>query len=108
MSHSDEDLTRLFAESRSSVSTEEFVTNVMTRIDRERRLRMLRKVALAILLVIVAAAATPYVVEGSLDVASRFVDGVAAFGAVLSSPAGWVCAIVAAVWVLRRARVIGR
>jgi hypothetical protein len=108
MSHSDEDLTRHFAKRHSSVSTEEFVTQVMTRIGRERRQRMLRKVTFALLLVVVAAAATPYAVEGSLAIASRFVDGLAAFGAALSSPVGWVCAIVLSVWVLRRAQIIGR
>jgi hypothetical protein len=108
MSNPDEDLTRLFAASDSSVSTEEFVTNVMRRIGRERRQRMLRRVALALLLVVVAAAATPYVVEGSLEIASRFVDALAAFGAVLASPAGWACTILLAVWVLRRAQVFGR
>ena len=108
MFDSDEDLTRLFAETHGYAPAEEFVTSVMTRIRRERRQRTLRYMALALLLVAAVAAATPYIAEGSLAIASRFVDGLAPFGAALGSPASWACALVLAVWVLRRVGVIGR
>jgi hypothetical protein len=108
MSHSDEDLIRLFAETHRSLPAEEFVTSVMTRIGRERQRRVLRRLTLALIVAVAAAAATPFVAEGSLEIGNRFVDGLAAFGAALGSPAGWVCSIVVAVWASYRVSVIAR
>jgi hypothetical protein len=110
MSHSDsdQDLIRLFAETHPFVPAEEFVTNVMTRIGRERQRRTGRKLTLGLLLAALAAAATPYVAEGSLAAGTRFYDGLVAFGAALGSPAGWVCSLAVGAWALSRAWIIGR
>jgi hypothetical protein len=107
MSHSDEDLIRLFAETERSLPPEEFLTQVTTRIGRARQRRMLLKLTLALVLVVAAAAATPFVAEGSLELGIRVVDGLAAFGAALGTPAGWACSILMGAWALRRAGVIG-
>jgi len=108
MSHSDQDLTRHFAEAHHPLPAEEFVSNVMTRIGRERQRRMRRKAALALLVAVVAAAATPYVAEGSLALGGGLFDALAAFGAALGSPAGWACSIAVGAWALSRVWAIGR
>lgn len=108
MSHPDQDLTRLFAQTDRVLPAEGFVANVMTRIGRERQRRMHRKLTLALFLVVAGAAATPYVAEGSLIVGDRLFDGLAAFGVVLGSPAGWVCSLAVGAGTLFRAWIAGR
>jgi len=108
MSHPDEVLTRLFAETPRSLPDEEFVTGVMARVGRERRLRARLRLTLVVIVCLAAAAATPYVAEGSLEIGRRSVEGFARLGAALSSPAGWLVSIPIGLWTWWRARVMGK
>ena len=108
MSHPDEDLIRLFAETPRSLPDEEFVARVMTRVGRERRRRARLRLTRVVIVCLAAAAATPYVAEGSLEIGRRSVEGFATLGAALSSPAGWAVSIPIALWTLWQARVIGK
>lgn len=108
MSEHDDQLLRLFAETRAPERDEEFVASVAARVGRARRRRSITRIAAFAALVALAAAATPYVAEGSLALAGRLVSSTPALGNALTSPAGWAGSAVIALWCFRRFRALVR
>ena len=104
MSEFDDTLTQLFAEARRPLPAEDFLQSVATHVSRARRRRAIGRTALTLAAAGVAAAATPYVAEGSLAVVSRLGESLPALANALASPVVWLCALAAAAWGLRRAR----
>lgn len=103
MNELDDPLTRLFAEAREPLPSEDFLQSLALRMDRARRGRTLRRAALTAAAAGLAVALTPYVAEGSLTVASHVGVWVPALGNALTSPVGWACSLALGAWELRRA-----
>lgn len=92
MTELDDTLTRLFAEAQETLPEEAFVRRVAVRVRHARRRRGFWQAALAAAGAGLAVAATPYVAEGSLTVASHL-------GNALASPVCLACALaIAAGW----------
>lgn len=89
MSEFDDTLTRLFAEAREALPPDDFLENVARQMGHSRRRRALRRAAAAIAAAGVAVALTPFVVEGSLAVASHL-------GNALAAPIAWFCSLALA------------
>ncbi len=104
----DDDLARLFEESRPALPGGEFAERVASRIRRARRRRVLWRLLCGLLILAGAAAASPYVARGSLALADRMEEGLPLLGRALVSPAGWAGSFLLALWILRRAKVLGR
>lgn len=103
MTEFDDTLARLFAEARETLPEEDFLQSFVVRMRRARRRRAIRQAVLATAAAGVAVAVTPYVAEGSLDVASHLGVWLPAVGNALASPVCLACALVAA-WGIRRAQ----
>ena len=108
MSEPDDQLLRLFANTRAPEKGEEFVRSVAVRIGRARLRRTSARIGAFAALLALAVAMTPYVAEGSLALAGRLVSASPALGNALVSPAGWVASTAIALWLFRRLRVLGR
>lgn len=93
MSELDDTLTQLFAEARESLPAEEFLQSVASGLDEARRRRAIRRTILTLGAAALAAAATPYVVMGSLAVVSHCGKWLPAFAGALASPVVWLCAV---------------
>ena len=106
MSEFDDTLTQLFAEARRPLPAEDFLQSVATHVSRARRRRAIGRTALTLAAAGVAAAATPYVVAGSLAAASHLGEWLPALANTLASPIAWLCSVAVAAWGLRRARRI--
>jgi hypothetical protein len=105
---SDDDLACLFDEARHALPAGDFAERVANRIRSARRRRALWRGAAWLLVCAGAAAASPYVVQGSLVLAARVERWLPDLGGALVSPAGWVCSMLFALWILRRAKVLRR
>ena len=104
----DDDLARLFEQSRRAVPERDFGERVAGRIRAARRRRTLWRTASRLLAAACAAAASPYIVRGSLVLADRMERWLPDLGSALVSPAGWIGSILLAWWILRRAKVLRR
>lgn len=104
MTEFDDTLTRLFADTAQTLPAEDFLETVAARMRQELRRRAIRRTALAIAAAALAVALTPYVVEGSLSLASHLGAWLPAIGNALTSPVGWAFSLVVAAWTLHRAR----
>lgn len=103
-----DELAGLFEEARHAPLAGDFAERVASRIRRSRRQRTLWRTASWLLVAACAAAAAPYVLQGSLVIADRMENWLPAVGGALVSPAGWACSIAFALWILWRAKVLRR
>ena len=104
----DEDLTRLFDEARHALPAEDFAERVASRVRVVQRRRTLRRYGSWLLAAACAVAVSPYALEGSFALTARMERWLPDLGGALVSPAGWVCSILFALWLLRRVGVFGR
>jgi hypothetical protein len=100
----DDTLTRLFAETRKSLPADDFLAGVIFRMERERRRRTIKRAAAATAAAALAMVLTPYIIEGSLAVASRLVTGLPMVENALGSPTVWLGSLAIGAWGLRRAK----
>lgn len=103
MTEFDDTLTRLFAETRETLPADDFLQRMATRLSQERRRRSIKRAILSTAAAGLTAALTPYVVAGSLAVASHVVAWLPSFGNELTSPIGSLCALTVVAWIWRHA-----
>ncbi len=104
----DNDLMQLFDTANTSLEADRFLEQVQGRLEEARVAQRRRWIGLGVVLLVLAAAATPYVAAGSLAVAQYAGGWLLDFNSGLVSPAGWIGSALAAIWLLRRTRVFGR
>lgn len=98
MSEFDDTLTQLFAEARASHPAEDFLQSVAAGRDGARRRRAIGRAVIVLATTAVTVAATPYVVVGSLAVASHLGESLPALAGALASPVVWLCSAALTVW----------
>lgn len=104
MTEFDDTLARLFADARETLPEEDFLRNMAVRLHRARRRRAIKRGVLATAAAGIAVALTPYVAEGSLNVATHLGMWLPALGNALASPVCLACSLAVAAWGIRRAQ----
>ncbi len=104
----DEDLARLFEETRQAPPAADFARRVATRIRGARLRQAVWRIGLRLLIIACAAVASPYVARGSIVLIEHMERWIPSLGGDLLSPTGWACSIVLAIWILSRAKVLRR
>ncbi len=104
----DDELACLFEEARHALPAGDFAERVASRIRKKRRRQTLRRIAVWLIGAVCVAAASPYIVQGSLAVADRTESWIPAVGGALLSPAGWAGSLLFALWILWRTRALRR
>jgi hypothetical protein len=102
----DPDLTQLFDTSITPepVTGKAFVSSVMLKMQRARRVRLVRQVASVTLIMVIGAFLAPYVAQGTLLVAGWLTESRQGTGTAFVAPIGYVCASLIAWGVARWAR----
>jgi hypothetical protein len=102
----DPDLTQLFDTSSTPgpVTREAFVSSVLLKMQRARRMRLMRQVAGVTLLMVIGAFLAPYAAQGTLLVAGWLTEGPQGTGTAFVAPIGYVCASLVAWGIARWAR----
>ncbi len=104
----DDELARLFEETRRAPPAADFALRIATRIRGARRRQAAWRISVRLLIIACAAVASPYVARGSVVLIDHMERWIPSFGGDLLSPAGWACSIVLAIWILLRAKVLHR
>jgi hypothetical protein len=104
----DEVLERLFEEAREPLAAGEFLADVERRLRILRRRARARRILGAGLLGACLAAATPHIAHESLRFSAYVSEAVPGLGDALLAPAGGVCSLLFAFWMLRRVGLLGR
>jgi hypothetical protein len=100
----DPELTRVFAQAREPLADEQFIANLLQKIDHARRIRMWRQI-FAIFAVIIMVLFNMRLVLEKTAAAVRFVGDLApAYMDVLITPWGWAASMLIGVWVVLRTR----
>jgi hypothetical protein len=100
----DDTLTRLFAEAREPLPTEEFLETVAIRVHHARRRRTLKQAVSTGVAAVLALLLTPRIVTASLAGATHLGVWLPALGNALTSPLGWAFSLALAARAMRRAR----
>ena len=102
----DPDLTQLFDTSitAATLTGEAFVSSVLQKMQRARRLRLMRQVASVTLIMVIGAFLAPYAAQGTLFVASWLTESPQGTGTAFVAPIGYVCASLIAWGIARWAR----
>ncbi len=104
----DDELAGLFEDGRRALPAGDFAERVASGIRRARRRRTLWRTVCWVIGAACIAAASPYILQGSLVIADWMESGFAVIGGALTSPAGWAGSILVALWILWRTRVLRR
>jgi hypothetical protein len=100
----DPELARVFAQAREPLADEQFIANLLRKIDHARRLRMWRQI-LAIVAVLGLVSLNVRLVLEQTAAAVRFVgDFSPAYTNLLITPWGWAASMLVGVWVVYRTR----
>jgi hypothetical protein len=100
----DPELTRIFAQAREPLADEQFIANLLRKIERARRARLWRQVFAAFAVVIVIALNIRLLGETTAGAAHVVADFLATFTQLLSTPWGWAASMLIGVWVMLRTR----
>lgn len=100
----DPDLAEMFDHARQPLAEDVFVSSVMLRIHRARRLRLVGQASSLVAILVLGAFLAPYVARETLSVVGWLGDGLPATGMMLTSPVGYVCAALLAWRITRWAR----
>jgi hypothetical protein len=104
----DPQLMRLFAQAREPLPAQVFMAEVTRRLQRAQRLRLRWSAATVTVLAVLALLLTPFVARGCLPLAQYAAERLTALPAALMRPTPWVLTMLASVWLLYRARALGR
>jgi hypothetical protein len=100
----DPELARVFAQAREPLAHEQFIANLLQKIDHARRVRMWRQI-LAILAVLGLVSLNVRLVLEQTAAAARFIgDFSPAYTDLLITPWGWAASMLVGVWVVYRTR----
>ena len=102
----DPDLTRLFDTSSTPgpVTGAAFVSSVLLKMQRARRLRLIRQAASVALVMVIGAFLAPYAAQGTLIVAGWLAESPQGTGTAFVAPIGYVAASLLAWGIARWAR----
>jgi hypothetical protein len=104
----DPKLARLFEETRQPLAEDEFVSTVLARVQHAHRIRLLRQSAAVLAVMILSGVVAPYAARESLVVLGWLGERLPTMGSALVSPPGWMCSLLIAWQVMRRAVSFGR
>jgi hypothetical protein len=104
----DKRLVALFAEAHETLPSAEFMQAFLLRMEQARRLRNMRRIALAVVLGIVAAWIMPSVLATTAAVVGTATEQSRPYGAFIISPAGWGVSMLIAFLVLLRTGALRR
>jgi hypothetical protein len=104
----DPGLMRLFAVAREPLPAQAFLDEVARGLRRAQRLRLLWSVATVTAVAILAVLLTPFVARSSLNLAQYATERLIGLPAALMTPTSWLLMLLASVWLLFRARALGR
>lgn len=100
----DPELTKAFAQARQPLAGDQFMPNLLLKIERTRRIRMWRQIFAVVAVVVIASLNMPLVSE-MMASAVRFAgDFSPASAGFLITPWGWAASMLIGVWVLFRTR----
>jgi hypothetical protein len=85
----DDRLLALFAEARETLPSTEFLQSVLARMERARRRQTLLRIAMVVVLGLLAAWIMPSVLATTAAVANVVGEQSRSYGALIISPAGW-------------------
>jgi hypothetical protein len=100
----DPELTRVFAQVREPLADEQFIANLLRKIERARRTRMWRQIFAVFAVVIVVALNIRLLGETTAGGARVVGDFLATSTELLSTPWGWAASMLIGVWVMLRTR----
>jgi hypothetical protein len=100
----DPELRRLFAEREERLDHGPFLVRIATEIDRARRVRLMRQLAALAVVLVVVAAAFPWLAPVSAAVMEQAGRLSLAAGSFLVTPVGWVVSMILAAYILMRVR----
>jgi hypothetical protein len=104
----DPGLMRLFAQAREPLPTQAFLEEVTRELRRAQRLRLLWSAAAVTAVPILAFLLTPFVARSSLSLAQYATERLTALPAAVMTPTSWLLMMLASLWLLYRARALGR
>jgi hypothetical protein len=100
----DPELTRAFAHAREPLADEAFTAALLSRIDRTRRLRLLRQIFTIAAVLALAALNIRLVLEKTAD-AVRYIGEVSpTYAHFLITPWGWAASMLIGAWIVLRTR----
>jgi hypothetical protein len=104
----DERLLTLFAGARETLPDAEFMQAFLARMERARRRQRLRRIAVVVLLGVLAAWITPSILATTAAVAHVVGEQSRSYGALVISPAGWAVSMLIGFLVLLRTGALRR
>ena len=104
----DETLLALFAKAHETLPSAEFMQSFLTRMERVRRRQSMRRIALAVVLAILAAWIMPSVLSTTASVAHAVGERYQPYGVLIISPAGWTVSMLIGLLVLLRTGALRR
>jgi hypothetical protein len=111
----DDRLLDLFAEAHETLPSAEFLQTFLLRMEQARRVQSMRRMALAVVLSVLAAWITPSVLAATasaVQAAGHVLDAVGGqsqpYGALIISPAGWAVSMLIGFLVLLRTSALRR
>jgi hypothetical protein len=104
----DNRLLALFAEAHETLPSAEFMQSYLARLERARRLKSMRRIALGLVLGVLAAWIMPSVLTTTAAVAHVVGEQTRSYGALIISPAGWGVSMLIGFLVLLRTGALRR
>lgn len=104
----DETLVALFARAHETLPSAEFMQSFLTRMQRARRRRSMRRTALAVVLAILAAWVMPSVLSTTAAVVRAVGERSQSYGLLIISPAGWAVSMLIGLLLLLRTGALRR
>jgi hypothetical protein len=105
---SDDRLRALFAEAHETLPSAEFMQTILARMQRARRLQSSRRIALIVVLGVLAAWVMPSVLATTAAVVHAVGEQSRPYGALIISPAGWAVSMLVGFVVLLWTGVLRR
>jgi len=89
----DDTLVALFAKAHETLPSAEFMQSFLTRMERARRWQSMRRIALAVVLAILAAWIMPSILSSTAAVMRAVGERSLSCGVLIISPAGWAVSL---------------
>lgn len=100
----DHELTRAFAQVREPLADEEFIGNLLLKIERARRARLWRRIGVIAAVVVVVALNMQLVLEKTAAVVRLVGEASPTYTELLITPWGWAVSMLVGAWVVLRTR----
>jgi hypothetical protein len=100
----DPDLTRLFAQAREPLAEEQFMANLLLKIERARRARMWRRILAVAAVAVIVSLNMRLVLETTAAAVRLIGDFSRAYTEMLITPWGWAVSMLVGIWVILRTR----